>query len=251
MTEPRPGAPTVDPQAQPVEVRDPGSVGAQTGLYPSLRNHSGAAADKVGMTVVPRVLYLADDAEIARLVLRMFKSAAFQPIEVIHAETIAQAVAILRSSPRFDGYVIDWRLDGGRTCESVLAAIRGLDPKGLVCIFTGSSDDPELCRAAWTTFKCAVMPRRSGAPAWRSFFRAVATAAEAERQREDQLATRAAPNELTPRELLVLQAALDGASDRWIAAALGVAESRVHVVLTECAEKLGASSVEDMLRPAL
>lgn len=218
---------------------------------PAARNLGERPADEAGMAPRTRpersaAFCVDDDGDLAHRIKLRLESAAPAPIEVTVALTLHDALETLRASPRFGGYLVDWVLDRRRSCEPLLQAIRALDPSAPLWILTGYGSDPGLCRAARVRFDATVLEKPPPRDTWATLASTVSRRAASLDAREERIANAASPGSLTPRQLLVLQAALDGSPPAAIAGALGVSVRRVLRTLAECTDVLMARSLDEL-----
>jgi FixJ family two-component response regulator len=194
---------------------------------------------------IPSVFVVDDDSSIRRSLARLFKSAGF-PVELFaSAEEFLEGVAPERAGcvvldvqmPGVDGMALQSRLrNAGYALPIVFLTGHGTIPMsvqamkdGAIDFLTKPVDDDDLLTA-------------------------VRRALERDRQdrveREEGAAIQERIEELTPREYEILTYVLTGLLNKQIAHALDISEKTVKVHRGRVMEKLGVTSVAELVRLA-
>ena len=175
----------------------------------------------------PLVCIVDDDQSMRRAVQRLFKSAGYS------AEIFASAEDYLAREV-FDGpscLVLDVRMPGlnGLTGHGDVPTCKQAMRKGAVDFLVKPFDDEELLGAVQ---------------------RALGRSEDYLRKRAERREARESINKLTPREFEVLRFVITGLLNKQIAAELQTAEKTIKVHRGRAMQKLGASSVPDLVRLA-
>ena len=190
------------------------------------------------------LVYIVDDDESVRRGLsRLFRSARFP------AETFASAQAYLDRATH-DGpscLVLDVQLPGldGLQLQQALA-----DGKEQIVFITGHGDVPmctQAMKAGAVDFLTKPVDEQTLLAA---VHRALERSVENRKAKVERSSARAKLDRLTPREFEVLQRVVEGLLNKQIAAELGAAEKTVKIHRGRVMEKMGVTSVAELVRLA-
>jgi FixJ family two-component response regulator len=194
------------------------------------------------------VLYVEDHAPLARLMrAQVFAQHEAEDLEVVHAGTLPAALAAIKSTRRYSGFIVDWWL-AYASAAPLLATIRALYPGTGIVVFTGRGEDPELCRRLRSSYGAELIEKGARVQDWRRVFADAKACARrmAERRRNFRAAGHRS-DPLSPRERFLLEALHDGAQLPDIQAALGRSDRHIARALAKAVRKVGASSVAEFL----
>lgn len=184
-----------------------------------------------------------DDYSVRRSLQRLFKSAGFE------AEMFASSKDYLARGT-FAGpicLVLDVRMPGLNGLELQ----RGLDERGAgeqIIFITGHADVP-TCKQAMKGGAIDFLTKPfDNVELIEAVERALARAKESLRQRTVRRAARGKIDKLTPREFEVLRFVIVGLLNKQIAAELNTAEKTIKVHRGRVMQKLGLTSVADLVR---
>jgi FixJ family two-component response regulator len=187
-------------------------------------------------------VFLVDDEEsIRRSLSRLFRSVH------VTTETFDSARAFLARPPH-EGpccLVLDVRMPGidGLELQQALA-----DRKTQIVFLTGHGDVP-MCAEAMKTGAVDFLTKPvDESDLLDAVERALARSFELRRAGADRAAARARLDALTPREFEVLQRVIAGLLNKQIADELGAAEKTIKIHRGRVMEKMGVSSVAELVR---
>jgi FixJ family two-component response regulator len=194
-----------------------------------------AAAELVGI--------VDDDLSIRRGLRRLFKSAGYA------AETFASAEDYL-AREIFDGptcLALDVRMPGlnGLGLQEALEARGGCEQ---IVFITGHSDVPTCTQAMKKGAVDFLLKPFDGGELVEAVARALIRAKEFLRKRAERREARGRIDTLTPREFEVLRFVIMGLLNKQIAAELQTAEKTIKVHRGRVMQKLGLTSVADLVR---
>ena len=184
-----------------------------------------------------------DDESIRRSLARLFRSAQAA------AETFVSATAFLNRAPH-DGpscLVLDVRMPGidGLELQQALA-----DGEAQIVFLTGRASVP-MCAQAMKAGAIDFLTKPvDDEDLLAAVSRALARSVEVRRVVADRGAARARIGTLTPREFEVMQRVIGGLLNKQIADELGAAEKTVKVHRGRVMEKMGVTSVAELVRVA-
>jgi two-component system response regulator FixJ len=187
------------------------------------------------------VCVIDDDESIRRSLSRLFRSAR------LSAETFASAQAY-RDRATHDGpscLVLDVQLPGldGLELQQALA-----DRKEQIVFITGHGDVP-MCTHAMKAGAVDFLTKPVDETVLlAAVSRALERSAEIHKTKAERASARAKLDRLTPREFEVLQRVIAGSLNKQIAAELGAAEKTVKVHRGRVMEKMGVTSVAELVR---
>lgn len=184
-----------------------------------------------------------DEESVRRSLSRLFRSAR------LPAETFVSAQAYLDRAT-YDGpscLVLDVQLPGldGLELQQALA-----DRKEQIVFITGHGDVPmctQAMKAGAVDFLIKPVDDKALLAAVR---RALERSAEIRKMKAERASARAKLDRLTPREFEVLQRVIAGRLNKQIAAELGSAEKTVKIHRGRVMEKMGVTSVPELVRLA-
>jgi FixJ family two-component response regulator len=184
-----------------------------------------------------------DDQSVRRGLRRLFKSADYS------AEMFASSEEYL-AREIFSGpicLVLDVRMPGlnGLDLQHALGA-RGAAEQ--IIFITGFADVPTCTEAMKKGAVDFLMKPLDDSQQIEAVSRALARARKFLRERAEHRAARSQIDKLTPREFEVLRFVIDGLLNKQIAAALKTAEKTIKVHRGRVMQKLGLSSVPDLVR---
>jgi DNA-binding NarL/FixJ family response regulator len=198
------------------------------------------------MTAGRTTILLADDHAVVRFGLRAIIEAHPDLQVVAEAATGPDAIArFLELKP--DLGIIDLLLpgsDGATVCE----AIRRELPRARLLIVSSSSGSEHIHRALKAGAVGYLLKDSSPTTLVRAIRDALAGRRVVPPEIAQGMAERAYQSDLSPREFDVLQALVEGCSNKTIATRLGLTEATVKTHITHILEKLG---VEDRTQAAL
>src|SRR6185312_6279821 len=196
------------------------------------------------MSMTPQLVCIVDDDQsMRRSVQRLFKSAGYT------AEIFASAEDYL-AREIFDGptcLVLDVRMPGlnGLGLQETLRSRAGCEQ---IVFITGHSDVPTCTQAMKKGAVDFLLKPFDGDELIEAVARALARAKECLRKRAERREARGRIDTLTPREFEVLRFVLMGMLNKQIAAELETAEKTVKVHRGRVMQKLGMTSVADLVR---
>lgn len=190
------------------------------------------------------VVFIVDDDEsIRRSLLRLFRSAHIQ------AESFSSARAYL-DRPSHDGpscLVLDVQMPGidGLELQQALAV-----RKPQIVFITGHGDVPMCAEAMKAGAVDFLVKPVDDEDLLQAVNRAFARSLEQRRTGADHAAARSRLEALTPREFEVMQRVIAGLLNKQIADDLGAAEKTIKIHRGRVMEKMGVTSVPDLVRVA-
>lgn len=193
------------------------------------------------------ILLVDDHPAVARSLEQLLLRYGLAAREVVRARTLEEGRAALRRSPRFAGFLLDWRLGPEVTVEPLLAEIRALYPRLSTPVFvpTGFIGCDDVVRRA-QRHGADVLEKRSG-DGWAGAARRFAESAASVAATERWLTERALPALLTLRERFVVTALLDGAARQSVADALEVTPRYLGRLERSIADKLRVEHLKEIL----
>jgi FixJ family two-component response regulator len=184
-----------------------------------------------------------DDESIRRSLARLFRSAR------LPVETLPTARAYLDREPHAGPtcLVLDVRMPGLDGLE-LQEALKGREEQ--IVFITGHGDVP-MCAGAMKAGAVDFLTKPvDDEELLAAVRRALARSAEVRRLTIERAAARAHLEALTPREFEVLQHVIAGKLNKQIADDLGAAEKTIKVHRARVMEKMGVTSVADLVRVA-
>ena len=184
-----------------------------------------------------------DDESIRRSLVRLFRSAK------LPAEAFASGTSFLERPPH-DGpwcLVLDVRMPGlnGLQLQRALAA-----REAQIVFLTGHGEVP-MCADAMKAGAVDFLTKPvDDELLLAAVERALARSVELRKLRGDRSAARMRLDTLTPREFEVMQRVIAGSLNKQIAAELGAAEKTIKIHRGRVMEKMGVTSVADLVRVA-
>jgi DNA-binding NarL/FixJ family response regulator len=193
-------------------------------------------------------LLIADDHPLFRLALVQAVREVMPEAELLEADTLMAARAVLAAHPDIDLVLLDLHMPGNRGLMG-LVELRAEYPSVAVALIS-ANDDPAVIRRALNYGAAGYIPKRADLNAIKVGLRAVLNCEEyvpedlraavaagqssnADRELAERLAT------LTPQQLRVLVLVAEGQLNKQIADALAIQERTVKAHLTAIFEKLG------------
>lgn len=172
-------------------------------------------------------------------------------LELVWASDTPQVLAALRSSLRFAAFLVPGET-ASPALDALLGRIRRFHPlvRTPVFILAERAPAPELRRLA-IRHRADVLPsswRVAPSARWSRLRVRVATSVSQVRQTHSWLRRRAAVDSLDGRELLVLEALLDGAHERDVADTLGLVELTFRSLLGAALRKVQVRTLPELLR---
>lgn len=191
-----------------------------------------------------KMVYLVDDdAGVLKSLGRLLQA------EGLRVRTFQSAAAFLREhDPDVGGCVVlDMRLPdgGGLELQQTLAASGAARPVIFMTGYGEVADSVQAMKAGAVDFLTKPCDE---AVLLAAIHRAIARDEDARRVRDELQRIRGRMASLTPREHEVLQQVVFGRLNKQIAADLGIAEKTIKVHRARAMEKMGASSLADLVR---
>lgn len=194
------------------------------------------------------VLLIADDHPLFRAALRQAAMASAEGCDVLEAETLDGALALLETHDEVDLLLLDLHMPGNHGLAG-LAAVRAQFPAVAVAVVSGN-DDPRVIRRALDHGAAGYIPKRVGMDEIRAGIRAMLdcetwlpddmrgiVARTAPSPTDSDLAHRLA--RLTAQQFRVLALIAEGLLNKQIADRLDVQERTVKAHVSAIFEKLG------------
>jgi FixJ family two-component response regulator len=189
-----------------------------------------------------RVYVVDDDAGVLRSLCRLLRSAGYEPAPFGSAGDFLGAlpadasgcVVLDLSMPDFDGLALQRELSGRAPLPVVFVSGRGDVPKSVSAMKQGAVD-------------FLTKPVKS-APLLAAIEKALALDRERRRYGRAAEEVRARIESLTPREREVLEGVVAGKLNKQIAGSLGIAEQTVKVHRARVMDKMGVSSLAELVR---
>jgi DNA-binding NarL/FixJ family response regulator len=193
-------------------------------------------------------LLIADDHPLFRLALVQAVREVMPEADLLEADTLMTARAVLAAHPDVDLVLLDLHMPGNRGLMG-LVELRAEYPSVAVALIS-ANDDPAVIRRALNYGAAGYIPKRADLNAIKVGLRAVLNCEEyipedlraavaagqssnADRELAERLST------LTPQQLRVLVLVAEGQLNKQIADALAIQERTVKAHLTAIFEKLG------------
>jgi DNA-binding NarL/FixJ family response regulator len=193
-------------------------------------------------------LLIADDHPLFRLALVQAVREVMPEADLLEADTLMAARAVLAAHPDVDLVLLDLHMPGNRGLMG-LVELRASHPSIAVALIS-ANDDPAVIRRALNYGAAGYIPKRADLNAIKVGLRAVLNCEEyvpedlraavaagqssnADRELAERLST------LTPQQLRVLVLVAEGQLNKQIADALAIQERTVKAHLTAIFEKLG------------
>lgn len=193
-------------------------------------------------------LLIADDHPLFRLALVQAVREVMPEADLLEADTLMAARAVLAANPDIDLVLLDLHMPGNRGLMG-LVELRAEYPSIAVALIS-ANDDPAVIRRALNYGAAGYIPKRADLNAIKTGLRAVlnceeyvpedlraAVAAGQSSNADRELAERL--SSLTPQQLRVLVLVAEGQLNKQIADALTIQERTVKAHLTAIFEKLG------------
>lgn len=185
----------------------------------------------------PLRILLVEDHYLARLALHSVIDARSDMRIAGETGDGKQALALYRQL-RPDLTIMDVRLPGIGGIEAI-RAIRDFDSRARVVVLTNYDQSEDVYRAIQAGALAYLLKDTSGD----ELVRAILTVSEGQRYLPsavaNRLAERLSANELTPREVQVLELIAHGMSNRQIADRLSIAEKTVRIHVSSVLDKMG------------
>lgn len=216
--------------------------------WPAVGNDVAAAQSVVSYAAAMTKLLIADDHPLFRLALVQAVRELLPATEVLEADTLMSARAVLDQHPDTDLVLLDLHMPGNRGLMG-LVELRAAHPAIAVAMIS-ANDDPAVIRRALDYGAAGYIPKRADLGAINAGLQAVLNCEEyvpaelsaAVANRRNNGADRelaAKLSSLTPQQLRVLVLVAEGQLNKQIADVLGIQERTVKAHLTSIFEKLG------------
>lgn len=211
------------------------------------RNRPDPPPDTSGMPSKQLVLLVEDNELTAARIRELIVPQLGTACDIVVAETLSDGLHELRERPRIAAFIVDWMLRDV-SCEPLLERIGLLYPHTPRWLHTAYADDHPVCHKA-RSYGFRILEKGLDRD-WTEICMQITANATRLRSVDARLQAEAAadpPSEpLTPRELFVVHAFIDGVTVRTTADALGIKVRQVQHHLREATAKLGLGSNNEL-----